>query len=327
MKILSRWFCAAIVATAVWTVGAAGQAGAQSYPVKPIKVVIGAAPGSNTDLFFRIVSSSMSATLGQQLVPDYRAGGGGLVGATAAAKASPDGYTIIAVSGGFTMHRALVKNMPYDPLRDFTPLGLIVDVPQALVINPSLPARNLKELIALAQARPGQLNYGSTGTGTNAHLAGVLLSQLAKINIVHVPYKNLPAMVIDVAAGQIEMAFPSIPSVMEHARTGRLRMLAQTGKTRSATASEIPTMQEAGLPGFFMDSGFGFLGPANLPRPIVDKLNAALVKAVKEPANRKLMIDAGADPIGGTPEEHEAFNQSEVARWVKVARDAGITPE
>lgn len=300
---------------------------AQAYPAKPVRVVIGAAPGSNMDFFFRVVSNSMSATLGQQLVADYRPGGGGMVGAAAAAKASPDGYLIGFVGSGFNMHPALVKSMPYDSLRDFTPLGLVVDVPQAMVTHPSLPAKNLKELIALARARPGQLNYGSSGQGTNSHLAGVLLNLLAKINIVHVPYKSTPPMLIDVMAGQIEMTYPSLPGVVEHVKSGRLRMLAQTGRERSATAPDIPTMEEAGLPGFFMNSGFGFVGPANLPRPVIDRLNAALVKAVQDPANRKLLIDSGADPMGSTPEGHETFNRSEVARWLKVARDAGIKPE
>ena len=319
-----RWL--QLLASAV-LVCAAQYCGAQAYPSKPIRVVIGAAPGSNMDFFFRVVSNSMSATLGQQLVADYRAGGGGLVGAAVTAKATPDGYQIGFVGSGFNMHPALVRNMPYDSLRDFTALGLVVDVPQALVTHPSLPAKNLRELIALARARPGQLNFGSSGPGTNSHLAGVLLNLLAKIDIVHVPYKSTPPMLVDVIAGQIEMTFPSIPAVMEHAKSGRMRMLAQTGKQRSVTASDIPTMEEAGLPGFYMNSGFGFVGPASLPRPVTDRLNAALVKAVQEPAIRKQLIESGADPMGGTPEEHESFNRSEVTRWLKVAKDAGIKPE
>lgn len=327
MALQARWTNAVIAAVAVCTLGTAGHTVAQAYPAKPVRVVIGAAPGSNMDFFFRVVSNSMSATLGQQLVADYRAGGGGMVGAAAAAKANPDGYMIGFVGSGFNMHPALVKSMPYDSLRDFTPLGLVVDVPQALVTHPSLPAKNLKELIALARARPGQLNYGSSGPGTNSHLAGVLMNLLAKINVVHVPYKSTPPMLIDVIAGQIEMTFPSIPGVMEHVKSGRMRMLAQTGRQRSVTVPDVPTMEEAGLPGFYMNSGFGFVGPAGLPRAVIERLNAALMKAVQEPANRKILIDNGADPMGGTPEEHETFNRAEVARWLKVAKDAGIKPE
>jgi tripartite-type tricarboxylate transporter receptor subunit TctC len=306
---------------------AAAGAWAQAYPAKPVRVVIGAAPGSNMDFFFRVVSNSMSATLGQQLVADYRPGGGGIVGAAAAAKASPDGYLIGFVGSGFNIHPAMVKSLPYDSLRDFTTLGLVVDVPQAMVIHPSLPAKNLKELLALARSRPGQLNFGSSGPGTNSHLAGVLLNLLAKVNIVHVPYKSTPPMLIDLMSGQIEMTFPSIPGVVEHVRSGRMRMLAQTGQTRSVTAPEVPTMEEAGLKGFFMNSGFGFVGPANLPRAVIDRINAAMVKALQDPAIRKQIVDSGADPVGGAPDEHASFNRNEVARWVRVAQEAGIKPE
>lgn len=307
--------------------GAAGGADAQSYPAKPVRVVIGASPGSNTDFFFRVVSPAMSATLGQQLIADYRAGAGGMVGAAITTKSPPDGYVISLVGSGFVMHPAMIKNLPYDPLRDFTPLGLIVDVPQALVVHPSLPVKNVKELIAFARARPGQLNYGSSGPGTNTHLAGVLFNLLAKVNIVHIPYKSTPPVLIDLISGQIEMFFSSIPGVLEHSRNGRLRMLAQTGQVRSNSAADVPTMQEAGLPGFYVNSGFGFMGPAHLPKAIVETFNAALAKAIQIPANRKLLIENGADPLGGTPEEHDAFNKSEVARWQKVVREAGIKPE
>ncbi len=309
-----------------WAIVASAQ-DASSYPSKPIRVILGAAPGSNTDLFFRIVSPSMGATIGQQLIPDYRAGDGGVVGATAVARAAPDGYTLGAVSGGFTMQPALAKNLPYDPLRDFTPLGLIADVPSALVINPQVAAKNVKELIELARAQPGKLNYGSTGRGTNAHLAGAMLNLLARVDIVHVPYKNLPGMVIEVMSGQVQLAFPSIPSVLEQSRSGRLRMLAQTGKVRAQIAPDIPTMEEAGVSGFLMNSGFGLIGPANLPRGILDKVNAALVKALREPANRKIIIDNAAEPMNGAWNEHEAFNRAEVARWITIAKQAGIPPE
>ena len=328
MKIQPRWRRAIAVAlTAAWTASGGGGIFAQGYPSKPVRVVIGASPGSNTDFFFRVVAPSMSATLGQQLVADYRAGAGGTVGAATTAKSSPDGYVISFLSSGFVIQPAMVTSLPYDALRDFTPLGLIVDVPQGLVTHPSLPARNLKELIALARARPGQLNHGSAGTGTNNHLAGVLFNLLAKVNVVHIPYKSTPPLLIDLISGRIEMSFPSIPGAMAHSRTGRLRMLAQTGRVRSATAADVPTMQEAGLPGFSINSGFGFAGPANLPKPIVERLNAALVNAVQEPANRKMLLESGADPVGSTPEEHAAFNRSQVARWLKVAAEAGIKPE
>jgi tripartite-type tricarboxylate transporter receptor subunit TctC len=306
---------------------AGGALAADAYPTKPIRVVIGALPGSNTDYFFRTIATAMGTALGQQLIGDYRAGGGGLVGAAATAKAAPDGYTISLVGSGFVMHPALMKSLPYDPLKDFTAVGLIVESTQALVINPSLPVKNLKELIALARARPGQLNYGSSGPGTNTHLSGVLFNLLAKVNTVHVPYKSTPPMLVDVMAGQIEMSYPGIASVTEHARSGRLRMLAQTGAKRSASAPEVPTMQESGLPGYNVTTGFGFMGPAGLPSPIVDRFNAAMVQAVKLPATVKSFLENGVDGVASTPEEYDAFNKAEIARWIKVARDGGIKPE
>lgn len=302
-------------------------AGAQAYPAKPIRVILTAAPGSNTDFFFRAVSPKMGTLLGQQLVADYRPGGGGMVGASAAVKSAADGYIIALVGSGFVMHPSMIKNLPYDPTRDFTPLGLVVDVPSALVVHPSLPARNLKELIALARARPGELNYGSSGQGTNTHLAGVLLNLMAKVKSVHVPYKSTPPALIDLIAGQTQFSFVSMPAAFEQVRSGRLRMLAQTGRTRSQTAPAIPTMEEAGLPGFYVNTGFGFVGPAHLPKPVVEKLSAALVSSTHDPATSKLLLDNGADPVGGTPEAHEAFIKSEVARWQKVTRAAGISPE
>lgn len=318
---------ALISAIVVCIAGNAGAAETAAYPTKPIRIVIGALPGSNTDFFFRVISTAMGNALGQQLIADYRAGGGGLVGAATTAKAAPDGYVISLVGSGFVMHPALRKDMPYDALKDFTAVGLVVESPQVLVIHPSLPAKNVKDLVALARARPGQLNYGSSGPGTNTHLAGVLFNLLGKVNIVHVPYKSTPPMLIDVMAGQVEMAYPSIPGALDHAKSGRMRMLAQTGKTRSVSAADIPTLQEAGLAGFYITSGFGFVGPAGLPRAIVERLNAAMAQAVRLPASQKLFIENGVDAVGSTPEEYDAFNRSEIARWIKVTREGGIKPE
>ena len=321
----TRYLCRIVPVVIAATAGL-GDICAQNFPIKPIRVVIGTAAGSNTDFFFRAVAPSMSTALGQQLVADYRAGAGGVVGASTTAKSSPDGYVISFLSSGFVIQPAMVKNLPYDALRDFTPIGLLVDVPQVLVVHPSLPTRNLKELIALARARPGELNHGYSGTGTNNHLAGVYFNMLAKTSVVAVPYKSSPTLMVDLIGGRIEMSFPSIPSATEHARNGRLRMLAQTGADRSAMASDIPTMQEAGLRGFQMSSGFGFAGPANLPRPVVERLSSAMISAVKDPANRKLLLESGADPVGSTPEEHAAFNRSQIAHWSKVIKEAGIKP-
>ena len=325
MKRFSRNRLCLLAALPAWLCSASVFA-ADVYPAKPIRMVIGALPGSNTDYFFRAIQNAMGSALGQQLIADYRAGGGGLVGSAATSKAAPDGYTISLVGSGFVMHPALMKSMPYDALKDFTAVGLIVESTQALVTNPSLPAKTLKELMALARARPGQLNYGSAGPGTNTHLSGVLFNLLAKVNTVHVPYKSTPPMLVDVMAGQIEMSYPGIASVAEHVKIGRLRMVAQTGGRRSAAAPAVPTMQ-AGLAGYVVVSGFGLMGPAGLPRAIVDRLNAAMVTAVKQPATVKSFLENGVDGVGSTPEEYDAFNRTEIARWIKVARDGGIKPE
>ncbi len=307
--------------------GAVRAADGNAWPTKPVRIVIGALPGSNTDFFFRAIATSIGNTLGQQLIADYRAGGGGMVGSAVTARAAPDGYTISLVGSGFVMHPALMKSMPYDALKDFTAIGLVVESTQVMVIHPTLPVKNVRDLVELARTRPGQINYGSSGPGTNTHLAGVLFNLLGKVDTAHIPYKSTPPMLVDVIAGQIEIAYPGIASVTEHARSGRLRMLAQTGSRRSASAPEVPTMQEAGLAGYVVTSGFGFMGPAGLPRAIVDRLNAAMVQAVRQPATVKLFTENGVDAVGCTPEEHDAFNHTEIARWIKVARDGGIKPE
>ena len=314
---------AIVLSLALWAAGGS-QAQAQAYPAKPVRIMLGASPGSNTDFFFRSVSTAMSADLRQPLIADYRPGAGGMVAAGVTAKSAPDGYVISMHSSGFVIQPGLMAKMPYNVLQDFTPLGLIVDVPQALVTHPSLPVKSLKELIALARSRPGQLNCGNSGQGTNNHLAGVLFRLLAKVDVLLVPYKSTPPMMVDLISGEIQMTFPSISGVLAHVRNSRLRMIAQTGRERSATAKDVPTMQEAGLPGFTINSGFGFVGPAQLPKPIADRFNAALVKAIQDPAVRKLLIGNGADPVGSSPAEHEAFIRSEVARWTNVVKQAGI---
>jgi tripartite-type tricarboxylate transporter receptor subunit TctC len=327
MKLRAQGLSALIVSLAAAIGGNAFGADLQSYPTKPIRVVIPAAPGSNTDIFFRVVSTKMGTALGQQLIADYRPGAGGMLGAALTSKAAPDGYTIAIVAAGCVMNPSMTTDMPYDPTKDFTPLGVVVDVPSVLVVHPSLPARNLKELIALAKAKPGALNYGTSGQGTNGHLGAVLMNLMANVQTVHVPYKSSAPAIVDLMAGHIEFSIASIPAVLEFTRSGKLRMLAQTGLKRSATLPNLPTMDESGLPGYFVNSGFGLLGPVALPRPVTEKLNGALVKSLQDPANRKILYDNGADPVGGTPEEHAAFIKSEVARWVKVARAAGIKPE
>jgi tripartite-type tricarboxylate transporter receptor subunit TctC len=313
-----------LAATAGFTTG---QVGAQSYPSKIIRVINPNQPGGNSDIIFRLLSPKMGEILGQQLVFDYRPGAGGNIGAEIASKSAPDGYTTLIAAASFLINPSLIKKLPFDAIKDFTPLGLIVDIPTSVVVHPSLPVKNVKEFIALARTRPGQIFFSSSGPGSVGHLAGELLNAQAKIKLVHVPYKGIAPGVIDLIAGHVQLSFPSIPVVIEHVRGGKLRMIAQCGTTRSPSVPDVPTMQESGLPGFVVSSGFSFLGPAGMPRPIVEKLNLALVKALQDPSTRKELLDRGAVPVGNTPEQHAAYIKTEIEKWQKVASHAGITPE
>jgi tripartite-type tricarboxylate transporter receptor subunit TctC len=302
----------------------AQQATAQTFPVKPVRIVNPAAPGGNSDIFFRLLQPKMTEILGQPIVMDYRPGAGGTVGGEAIARAAPDGYTTGIMAASFVINPAMIRKMPYDTAKDFTALGLMVDVPTGLVVHPSLPARNVKQLVALAKGKPGEIFYSTSGRGTVGHLAAELLNSTAGIKLVHVPYKGAGPAVIDLVAGQIQLQFASVPLLVGHIQAGKLRMIAQTGAKRAAIAPDVPTMVESGIPGFIVRSPFGFAGPAGMPKPIVDKLNLALVTAIRQPENHKALIANGAEPLGSTPDEHAASIKSEIELWKKVARDANI---
>ncbi len=306
---------------------AAAGSHAQSYPTKPVRMVIPFAPGGNTDIIGRIFVPKMSEILGRQIIVDNRGGAGGTIGTDYASKQAPDGYTLIMVSAGHTINPAMIRKLPYDSIKDFAPIGVIADVPTAFVVHPSLPAKNLKEFIAIAKARPGEIFYSTAGRGTVGHLSAELLNSLAKIKLTAVHYKGSGPSMIDLVAGQVQMQFPSMPAAVPHVQSGRLRMIAQTGRKRSPAAPAIPTMEEQGLKGFVVSSGFAMFAPAGTPRPIIDKVNAALVKALHDPVVSKTLIDRGAEPVASTPEEHDAFNKAEIAKWIKVAKEAGIEPQ
>jgi len=302
-------------------------ANTQTFPTKPIRIVNPAAPGGNSDVFFRLLQPKMSEVLGQPVVMDYRPGAGGTVGGEVIARSAPDGYVTGLVAASFVINPAMIRKMPYDTVKDFTALGIIVDVPSGLVVHPSLPVRNVKQLIALAKTRPGQIFYSTSGRGTVGHLAAELLNSTAGIKLVHVPYKGAGPAVIDLVAGHIQLQFASIPLLVGHIQSGKLRLIAQTGAVRSVSAKDIPTMEESGLPGFVVRSLFGFVGPAGIPRPIVERLNTSLVTAIRDPENSKALIAAGADPIGSSADEHAASIRTEIDKWKKVSKDAGIEPQ
>jgi tripartite-type tricarboxylate transporter receptor subunit TctC len=306
---------------------AAGAASAQTFPSKPVRVINPASPGGNSDIFFRLLQPKMSEVLGQPVVMDYRPGAGATIGGEVIARSAPDGYVTGWVAASFMINPALMKKIPYDTQRDFTGLGIIVDVPSGLAVHPSLPVQNVKQLIALSKTRPGEIFYSTSGPGTIGHLAGELLNSSAGIKLVHVPYKGAGPAVIDLIAGQVQLQFASMPLLVPHVAAGKLRLIAQTGAARAASAKNVPTMVESGVPGFVVQSLFGFVGPAGMPRPVVDRLNGALVTAIRDPANSKSLVTQGAEPIGSTPDEHAATIKSEIARWRKVAKEAGIEPQ
>jgi tripartite-type tricarboxylate transporter receptor subunit TctC len=304
----------------------AGSAWAQSFPTKPIRIVNPAAPGGNSEVFFRLLAPRMSETIGQNFVMDYRPGAGGTIGGDVIAKSKPDGYTTGLVAASFVINPSTYKKLPFDTARDFTPLGIIVDVPSGLVVHPSMPVKSVKELIALAKQRPEQIFFSSSGRGGIGHLAGEMLNASAHIKLVHVPYKGAGPALVDLIAGHVQMLFASMPLLFPHVQAGKLRLLAQTGEKRSPSLKDVPTMQEAGVPGYVVRSMFGFVGPAGIPRPVAEKLNHALVTALKDPTNYKTLVDRGADPIGSSIEEHRAAILSELAKWKKVAQEAGVKP-
>lgn len=314
-----------VLALALALVPAVG--GAQQYPVKPVRVIVPFIPGGNTDIIGRIVSPKLGENLGQPIIIDNRGGAGSTIGTEAAAKSPADGYTLLLVSAAHVINPAMIKKLPYDSLKDFAPISIVADVPTAFVVHPALPVKTVKEFIALARARPGELNYSTAGRGTVGHLSAELLSSIAKLKMVHVPYKGTGQSITDLIAGHVQLQFSSMPAVIQHSRTGKLRMLAQTGAKRSAAATDVPTMVESGVAGFVVSSGFGLLAPAGTSRAVIDRVQGALVKALADPGVKNNLSGQGADPVGNTPEAYDAFNKAEIAKWIKVAREAGIQPE
>ena len=324
MKSLSQSLVS-LLAAAMTVVPA--QADAQTYPTKPVRLMVPFVPGGNTDIIARVVAPEMSKALGQQLVIENRGGGGSTIGTEVVAKSPPDGYTLLLVSAAHVINPAMIKKLPYDSIRDFAPISVVADVPTAFAIHPTLPVKNVKEFIALAKARPGQLNYSTAGRGTVGHLSAELLSSIAQIKMVHIAYKGTGQSITDLIAGHVQLQFSSMPAVINHARAGKLRLLAQTGEKRSAAAKDVLTMLESGVKGFVVSSGFGLLAPAGTPRPVIDRVHGALLKALAEPNVRNNLSGQGAEPVGNTPEAYDAFNKAEIAKWIKVARGAGIDPE
>jgi tripartite-type tricarboxylate transporter receptor subunit TctC len=307
----------------------AGAAAAQSqYPNRPIRFVITYPPGGSTDFVGRPVAQKLSEFLGQPVVVDNRGGAGGVIGTMTVAQAAPDGYTLLlGTSAGLVINPLLNSKLPYDPFRDFTPISRTNVNPQALVANPSVPFNTVKDLIAYAKAHPGKLNVASSGVGTPNHLGAEMLKYLAKIDIVHVPYKGGGPAMNDLIGGQVQLQFSSIPTVLGHVRNGRVKMLAIGSARRSPALPDVPTIAEAGVPGYEYTTWYGIFGPRGLPRPVVLQLNGDVVKALAAPEVGQRLMSQGAEPSASTPEELTRYMRDESARWAKVIKAAGVKTE
>jgi len=303
---------------------AALPAQAAEWPDKPIRVILSVPAGATPDVTARLVFPGLMQQLGVSLVADNRAGGGGVIGAEIAAKSAPDGYTLfISSPGALTILPHMRKNIPYDTIRDFAPVSLISIGPFVLMTHPSVPAKTVKELIALAKAQPGKLNYASAGNGVANHLAGELFKQMAGVDIVHVPYKGAPQAVTDVLAGHMNMMFNSVAPIVAHIKTGKIRVLGIASLQRSPQLPDVPTIHESGVPGFEAVNWFGMFAPAKTPRAIINRVNGALVKTVKTPELQAQFIALGADPVGSTVEEFAAFVKRDMEKYEKVVRISG----
>jgi tripartite-type tricarboxylate transporter receptor subunit TctC len=296
---------------------------AQDYPSKPIRFIVPFPPGGATDTFARILGQKMTDSWGQQVVIDNRAGAGGNIAAELAVKSPADGYTIIIVGMSHAVNVSLYRKIAYDPVKDFAPITQVASVESFLVVHPSLPAKSVKELIALAKARPGQLNYGSGGNGAPGHLAGELFKMLTGINMVHVPYKGAQSMV-GLLNGDHAVEFNNLITVGAHIKSGKVRVLAVGSAKRSPLMPEVPTMREAGVPGYEKVQWFGVLAPAGTPQPIISKLNAEMVRALRFPDVAKRLRDLGSEPVANSPEQFDVLIKSEIKKWANVIKEVGI---
>jgi tripartite-type tricarboxylate transporter receptor subunit TctC len=303
------------------------QLGAQDYPSRPVRIVVPFSAGGPNDIIARLVAHKLGEALGQQMVIDNRPGAGGNIGTDSVAKAPGDGYTLLSAGPGSLITNPLLAKVPYDTARDFAPVSLMAGAPNVLVVHPSVPAKTVEELIALARAQPGRLNYASAGPGSNAHLAAALFAAMAGVDLAHVPYRGTGPGLNDLAAGQVQLAIFGIPPVLPHVKRGALRALAVTGKRRSTELPDVPTVDEAGVPGYEVNPWYGLLAPAGTPAPIVARLSAEVTKIVRAPDMRDKLAAQGAEAAGGTPEEFAAVIRTDTVLWTRVIREAGIKGE
>jgi tripartite-type tricarboxylate transporter receptor subunit TctC len=294
------------------------------YPARPVRIVVPSPPGGGTDIVARVVAHHLSQSFGQQFFVENKPGAGNMIGIEAVARAAPDGYTLLMVASTLALNSVLYKKVPYDPVKDFTPITLTATAPNVLLVHPSVPARTLQEFIALAKSQPGKLSYGTPGIGTSPHLSMELLKSMAGIDLQHVPYKGTAAAVTDVIGGQIQATFSNALTAKPQVDAGRVRALAITGPKRVEALPNVPPVAEAGVPGYEAMQWYGLVAPAGTPAPIIERLNRETLKALRAADTRERLSSDGAEPLGSTPAEFAARIRAEIDKWTRVARAAGI---
>ncbi len=309
--------------------GLAGlEATAQDYPARPIRLVVPFPPGGGNDTIARLMGQKLAPALGQQVLVDNRPGAGGTIGAEIAAKSPPDGYTLfLAGVASHGINPNLRRQLPYDPVRDFSGVSLIASAPLLVVVHPSLPATSVKQLVALAKAKPGAINYASNGTGGSSHLAAELFMMMTGTTMVHIPYKGLSLALTDLLSGQVQLMFSSAVAMLPQVKAGKLRAIAMTGAKRSQAIPDIPTVAEAGVPGYETGSWYGIVAPAKTPRPIIERLSREIATATRSAEISRRLVDEAVIPIGSTAEEFDAHIRRELARWAKVIAKARISED
>lgn len=296
---------------------------ADAYPSKPIRMIVAYPPGGGTDILARMIGHQLSLALGQSVVIDNRAGANGNIGSELAARATPDGYTLLMGTANLTVNPGLYRKLGYQPLKDFVPIALVIQSPNILVVHPSVAANSVKELIALAKAKPGQLNFASNGAGASSHLSGELMKMKAGINMIHVPYKGAGPALVALLANEVQLMFANPLAALPHVRSNRLRALAITSSHRSAAFPELPTVAESGLPDYEVVAWYGVLAPTRTHKDIVAKLNREIAKVVRQSDIQERLLKDALNPVGSTPEEFASFMRSETVKWAKVIKDSG----
>ncbi len=305
----------------------AGLAQAQSYPVKPVRMIVASSPGGGSDILGRLLAQRLTELLGQQVVVENRAGASGIIGVDVVAKSPPDGYTLIITQTSLAINPSMIKDMPYDALRDLAPISELVAAPNVLVVHPSVPVKSVKEFIALAKSKPGRLVIASPGQGTSPHLSGELFKVMAKVDLEQVPFKGSGLGMISLIAGEVSVAFPTTPTVMPYLKNNRLRPLGVTSAKRAQVLPDVPTIAEAALPGYESTQWYGVLAPAGTPRAVIDTLYKAISRVLRVPDMLERLAADGAEVVNGTPEVFAAHLKSESEKWARVIKAAGIKPE